>query len=263
MTQETVTVETALPTPSEAAEEATPEGAAPEPTPEPPAPATATAWAAVTDPYDLIELDDVKPVLERRDNRIRDTIRSELDTEYAEKTRKWESTQAYQTISGHMGRIIQAIEDGNAPGADKVVERLDALMAPHATEQVREYQSQGASGAASAFAALLSDQLKGMDNRTLDDFDDLKRSGASWPKILDSFAKAHTGKLEAKYKAQLDEKDKQIEELKAGGRDGVGPNGAAMAASTGGGVGRPTPQQYNEATRQQREEWKKAGIEPQ
>jgi hypothetical protein len=243
------TVEVALPTPTEAAEVATPaEGAVPEATSEPVETPTATAKFGVSDdPYEVIEHEDFKPLLERRDNRIRDTIRSELDNEFQEKTRKWESTQSYSTMASLSGRLIQTIEDGNIQGAERVIDRLNEIMAPHATEQIREYQSQGLAEAANQFASLLSTQLKGMDNRTQDDFDDLKRSGASWDKILQGFVKAHTEKLETRYKNQLKEKDVQIEQLKLGVRTD-GPNGAAMASGSG-----ASGKLYSQMTREERQ----------
>ena len=232
MVQETVTAEVEIPTPSEAVEEPTSQEAAPEATPDTPA---ATAKFGFTDdPYEVIDHEDLKPVLERKISRERDTIRAELDTEFAEKTRKWESTQSYQTISGHMGRVLQAIEDGNLEGAARTIERLEGLMAPHAEEQVKEYRTEGASGAANHMWGLLKDSLKGADTRTQDEFDDLGRSGASWPKIFDAYVEARTSKMVREHKSEMDSLKLQIEELKTGVR-GSGPNGAATAGSTAGG----------------------------
>ena len=258
---ETETTTQTLPTPTETAEAETTleEGAAPaEPAAEAETqPDAEIPWATITDAYDLLDHEAVKPHLERRDRRVEQDLRSQYEGQLQQATRDWESTQLHQTVAGYAGNILEKLEGGDYEGSSRLLDKLEKLVSPYSEDFQRNLKSQGAQGASASLYKALTDSL---DRRSRDEFEDLVSKGRnlSWSDALDEWSKLRFGATEKNLKAEIQKRDDTIARLKAEGRTDKGPS---LTQSAPGG-GRPSAQEYAAATSQQRQEWRDKGIEP-
>ena len=83
-----------------------------------------------TDPYDELEHERFRPVLERRDQRNAATLRQDYQRQYEEATLNWKSTEAHKQLAGIYGNILQKLEDGDAETVGKLVGRPEEAVQP-------------------------------------------------------------------------------------------------------------------------------------
>ena len=264
MTQETITAEVTpdtLPPPTVTDEAVTTSTedvtASPSETVTEPVEKAQPAWASVTDAYELLDLEEVRAIRERDDRRRDEDQRAVFDKEYEQKHRDWESTNLNRTVQSAFGRVLEKLADGDIDGFDKAIDRVETLVQPYLEDTRNQAIREGAVAAAGDFKRLFR---AGLDRKASDELDDMMgKPSTTWQDLFDFREKAKIERATAPLKSKLAEAEAEIERLKVGDRTGKGP----PLGGTAGGGGRPTVQQYNEATREQREEWRKAGIEPQ
>jgi hypothetical protein len=168
--------ETTLPSPTEAVE-APPTEKAEEPqtteaVEEAPAEKTPLAWAEVEDPYDVIELDDFKPILERRSGLIEERLREDYEGRLQAATKNWESTNTHSTLSGIVGNLTEQLEASNLEGADKAIARLEKFREPYMEAHEKGLKGEGASAQVNQS---LRDMLGLLDVRSQEALYDLAR----------------------------------------------------------------------------------------
>ncbi|KKN35802.1 hypothetical protein LCGC14_0779910, partial [marine sediment metagenome] len=237
MTQETPTQEI-LPSPTEAVEaQATPTGAEePQPTP---AEGTETAaptekpplaWATVEDPYDVLDLDDFKPILERRSGLIEEQLRGDFEGRLEAATKNWESTNLHQTLGGIAGNLTEQLEASNLEGAEKTIARLEKLREPYMEAHENGLQAKGATAMAGQSLRSMLNLLDVRSQETL--YDLAKRTTGSWEPVFKKFLELG-GKKD--YERGLTEnRDAAAEREKLEARQGKGAN---LAPGTSGGKG--------------------------
>ncbi len=149
--------ETEVPTPAEVAEAPKTEAAPVEvttpaeetkPEAEPTEAKPEEAKPEAPDPYDELEHERFKPVLERRDRRSADTIRQDFQRQYEEATLNWKSTEAHKQLAGIYGNILQKLEDGDADTVGKLVGRLEEAVEPYSESYKKGLKSEGSQEAA-------------------------------------------------------------------------------------------------------------------
>lgn len=202
-----------------------------------------SSWATLTDPYEVLDLPDFSPVLERRDKRVRDQFQAEADQTVQEKTKQWESNQLKRSLDGYVGSITDAITNADVEGASRIMDKLETLMQPYTEEHSRTQLNAGARVQADAVKTALVDSL---DRRAQDEYEEWieRHPGATWKTAIDEFLRMKVSAVETKYKAELQKRDDTIERMKTEGRSGQGPN-LTPSASGGGRL-------YSQMTREER-----------
>ena len=215
------------------------------------------AWASVTDAYELLDLEEVRAIRERDDKRRDEDQKAVFEREFESKHREWESTNLHRTVQSAFGRVLEKLADADAEGFEKAIDRVETLVQPYLEDTRQQSIREGALAAANDFKRLFR---TGLDRKSSDELDDmLGKSGITWQDLFDFREKAKIERATAPLKAKLDDALGELERLKMLLRERQGPPLGEGSASGG----RPTATEYNAATRQQREEWRKAGIEPQ
>lgn len=235
----------AVPTPTEAQEavqtseeEAAPppeQAGASEPTSE------TSAKAAPFDPYEALDREEMKPVLEQRDKRREREQRAELAAEYAEKTRNWEATQTANTLAGYFGNIFQKLSDSDTEGFDRSIQSMQQFAAPLMSDYKQAVQSEAARNAAGGLYQHMADALK---NRDRDQFEKyVEDPKVNWPDAFKEYVRLASGEELAKKDSEITKLNDTIGRLKAEGRTDKGP---ATPQSNSGGAGlysKLTPEQ--------------------
>ena len=237
MTQETPT-EVEVPTPAETAEapkteavetpaeETKPEAEPTETKPEAP------AWADKADPYDVLELEEFKPHLERRDQRVEERIRQDYQGQYQEAVGNWKATEAHKQLAGIYGNILQKLGEGDAETVGKLVDRLEQAVEPYSEAYVKARKAEGASGAAQELYGAVTGSL---DHRGQDELQDylLANRNANWGDILKKRDEIREGRSKKSSEENVTSLKAQIEDLKAKAR----PDGPDTTPKGGGGGG--------------------------
>ena len=238
MTQEaTETTQEVLPSPTEAVEaQATEKAAEPQPTPaEGQTPTEPTekpplAWATVEDPYDVLDLDDFKPILERRSGLIEEGLREDFQGRLEAATSNWESTNLHSTLSGITGNLTEQLEASNLEGAEKAIARLEKFREPYMEAHENGLQAKGATAMAGQSLRSMLGLLDVRSQETL--YDLAKRTTGSWEPVFKKFLELG-GKKD--YERGLTEnRDAAAEREKLEARKGQGAN---LAPGTSGGKG--------------------------
>ena len=237
MTQEaTETTPEVLPSPTEAVEaQATPTGAEePQPTPAegqtPTEPTEPIVPGFTGDPYDVLDLDDFKPILERRSGLIEEGLREDFQGRLEAATSNWESTNLHSTLSGITGNLTEQLEASNLEGAEKAIARLEKFREPYMEAHENGLQAKGATAMA---GQSLRSMLNLLDVRSQEVLYDLaKRTTGSWEPVFQKFLELG-GKKD--YERGLKEnRDAAAEREKLEARQGQGAN---LAPGTSGGKG--------------------------
>ena len=204
------------------------------------------------DPYDLLDLPELKPHLERRDGRVADTIRDDYQKRYEDATADWEATNLHNTLAGYYGSIAQKLDaaDFDPEAAAKLIDRLAKLAEPYMEPYRNRLHGQGVAGASTQFLKLLKGSLPA---KQADELDDLSRQGKSWPDLIEKYAafavagKQRTLENQVRERVELEERAKLRNE---------GPPPVKPAGGGGGGekpyadiVGTLTPAQIDERTK--------------
>jgi len=242
-------------TPTEAAQDTTTEAVTPEEVSaepeasqeEPP------AWASIRDPYDLLDHPEIQPVFEREVKRRTQETETRITQEADSRVKDWEATNAYRTLAGYYGNLIEKLEAGDMEGAGRVLERLEKTTEPFTQRVLVAQRDEGRIEQARDFFQTLRSRF---DRRTQDRFDEMVERKAGWDKLLDFLEEE--GKKGRTHREDAARQKAVAEQAKAQARSTEGPNLAQGASSSG----RPTPQQYAAASREQRLKWQADGIEP-
>ena len=269
MVQESESPTEALPSPTEVAEApatAAEETAAAVPSPEavtesePKPSEEVKPWASVTDPFDLLELEDLKPHLERRESRIESRIKEEFRGQFEEATKSWQATEAHKQLAGIYGNILQRLEDGDIDGSAKLIDRLETAVEPLTEKYKNALRSEGGTSAGNQ---LWKEMLATLDAKGQDKLEDFAANPKrSWGDVMKHYAEVSG---EARYNAGFAEGKKaeakaQAEKAKVETRATEGPN---TAPSQAGGGRRPTVAEYSPAPSEQRKKWRDEGVEVQ
>ncbi len=221
-TAETPTTEAApeqVTTPAEETKpEAEPTETKPEETSEPP------------DPYDELEHERFKPVLERRDRRVEERIRQDYQGQYQEAVGNWKATEAHKQLAGIYGNILQKLEEGDAETVGKLVGRLEQAVEPYSEDYKKGIRAEGSSGAAQELYGAV---LGSLDHRGQDELQDYltANQGAKWGDILKKRDDIREGKTKKTSSDEITSLKAQIETLKSK----VRPEGPDTTPKGGGG----------------------------
>jgi hypothetical protein len=211
------------------AEEPKPEAEPTETKPEPEKP----TWADKTDPYDVLELEEFKPHLERRDRRIEEGVRTTYQAQLEEATGNWKATEAHKQLAGIYGNILQKLEDGDADTVGKLVGRLEEAIEPYSESYKKGLKTEGSSEAAQELYGAVRGSL---DPRSQDELQDyvIANRGTGWGDILKKRDEIREGKVNKSSSDEITSLKATIEDLKARGRpDGpdTTPKGGADGRS--------------------------------
>jgi len=198
-------------------------------------------WSKVADLYELEEVPEVKSHLERRDRQIEESVQRRAEERIASATKDWESTSLYRSLAGHVGNILEKVEGGDIDGSSRLLDKLDALVAPYNEDYQNRLRSEGETRMAGSLYGGLKETLSRKERDEIEDFVAQKRP--SWPQLFDEYVTLRTRETERKLKAQIAERDDTIGRLKAEGRSEKGPN---LAQTGPGGAGINS---YEEASR--------------
>ena len=239
MTQETPT-EVEVPTPAETAEapkteavetpaeEPKPEAEPTETKPEEEAP----AWAATRDPYDVLELDEFKPHLERRDRRVEERLRQDYQGQYEQATGNWKATEAHKQLAGIYGNILQKLEEGDADTVGKLVGRLEQAVEPYSESYKKGLKAEGSQEAAKELYGAVMGSLDHRGQDELQDYVSTARN-ANWGDVLKKRDEIREGRSKKTTSDTITSLEAQLEDLKAKAR----PDGPDTAQKGGGGSG--------------------------
>jgi hypothetical protein len=226
MTQEaTDTTPEVLPSPTEAVEaQATPTGAEePQPTPaegpEAPAPPEPIVPGFTGDPYDVLELDDMKPILERRSGLIEERLREDFEGRLVAATKNWESTNTHKTLSGIVGNLTEQLEASNLEGAEKAIARLEKFREPYMEAHENGLQGKGATAMGNQ---ILRNMMGALEVRSQEVLFDFAKKSNNWEPVVKKFLELG-GKKD--YERGLTEnRDAAAEREKLESRQGKGAN---------------------------------------
>lgn len=235
MTQEaTETTQEKLPSPTEAVEaQTTPEGAEePQPTSAEgqeaaPAEKTPPAWAAVEDPYDVLDLDAFKPILERRSGLTEERLREDYEGRLQTATKNWESTNVHKTIGGIAGNLAEKLEAGDIDGAERILTKLEKFREPYMETHQSDLQAKGASTMANQF---LRDMMGELDIRSQEVLFDFVKKTNDWKPVMKKFLEL--GGQKDYQRGLTENRDAAAEREKVEARKGKGPN---LSPGTGAG----------------------------
>lgn len=234
--QETETAEKTqevLPTPTEAAEVApTPEGAeqpqqtlAEEQETVPPA---EKSWTQVEDAYDLLDLEEVKPHIERRIQRERESLTTQYKAEVEQRTKDWESTNLHNTIAGYAGGMADKLDLADLDGAEKTLAKLEKFREPYMEPYKKALRSEASMATGNEFLGLLTKRL---DARGQDEFASHVQTAKDWNALLDKYD-SFRGQKDYE-RGRKDGRADQAEQQKLQARKGEGGN--ITPGSAGGG----------------------------
>lgn len=246
---EATTTQTDLPSPAEAVEApATPAEGAPEPatapeTAEEPAPSTEETppqpfatikGQTLEDAYGVLDHEEMKPYLERRDRRVDDRIRQEYQGQFDEAKKGLEATHAHKTLAGIYGNILQKLQDSDIEGVTRLIDRLDTAIEPYKEDHAKGLRSEGAMSASRQILGEFQASLGRREQESFEDFCATRRN-ATWKDIIDHYVELRGVSTKKPLQEKVTSLETQLEEAKRRIREG---GGAPDLAPKGGGVGK-------------------------
>ena len=246
-TSEATATQTDLPSPAEAAEApATPAEGAPEPvtapeTAEEPAPSVEEPekpYATIKgqpleDAYGVLDHEEMKPHLERRDRRVDETIRQEYQGQFDEAKKGLEATHAHKTLAGIYGNILQKLQDSDIEGATRLIDRLDTAIEPYKETHAEGLKSEGKMTASRELLGAFHGSLGRREQEQFEDFCTTRRN-ASWKDIIDHYVELRGVSTKKPLQEKVTSLETQLEEAKRRIREG---GGAPDLTPKGGGGG--------------------------
>ena len=233
MTDTETPTEVEVPTPAEVVEAPKTEAVetpAEEPKPEA-EPTEAKPEPEPPDPYDELEHERFKPVLERRDRRNDERVRADYQRQYEEATGNWKATEAHKQLAGIYGNILQKLDEGDADTVGKLVGRLEEAVEPYSEAYKKGIKAEGSQEAAQQLYGAV---LGSLDRRGQDDLQDYLTAnrGADWGAILQKRDEIREGRATASSSDEVTALKAQIEDLKAKVRP-EGPDTATKRGADG------------------------------
>ncbi len=209
-----------VPTPAEVVEAPKTEAVetpAEEPKPEAEPTETKPEVPETPDPYDELEHERFKPVLERRDRRVDERVRADYQRQYEQATGNWKATEAHKQLAGIYGNILQKLEDGDADTVGKLVGRLEEAIEPYKESYRKTIKSEGSKEAATELYGAV---LGSLDHRGQDELQDYITTArnAGWGDILKKRDEIREGKTKKSNTDKITSLESQIEGLKAKAR---------------------------------------------
>ena len=240
-TSEATATQTDLPSPAEAAEApATPaeETVAPEPVtapetveepapsteePEKPAPFATIKGQALEDAYGILDHEEMKPHLERRDRRVDEGIRREYQGQFDEAKKGLEATHAHKTLAGIYGNILQKLQDSDIEGTSRLIDRLDTAIEPYKEDHAKGLRNEGAMGAS---RQILGEFQAGLGRREQEQFEDFctTRRNATWGDIIDHYVELRGVSTKKPLQEKVTSLEAQLEDLKRRMGETKGPD---------------------------------------
>ena len=219
MTDTETPTEVEVPTPAEVVEEpkteAPPEVETPAEETKPEAEPTETKpEEAPPDPYDELEHERFKPVLERRDRRSEEKVRADYQRQFEEATGNWKATEAHKQLAGIYGNILQKLDEGDADTVGKLVGRLEEAVEPYSEAYKKGIKAEGSQEAAQQLYGAV---LGSLDHRGQDELQDYLtvNRGADWGDILKKRDEIREGKSTKSSSEKVTALEATIEDLKA------------------------------------------------
>jgi hypothetical protein len=238
-----------VPTPTEVAEapkteavETPAEETKPEAEPTETQPPETTPEVPEIDPYDELEHERFKPVLERRDRRHDERVRGEYQRQYEEATGNWKATEAHKQLAGYYGQILQKVEEGDAEFVGKLLGRMEQAVEPFAESYKKGLKAEGSQEAA---RELYGAVMGSLDHRGQDELQDYLATArtANWGDVLKKRDEIREGRSKQTTSDKITSLEAQIEDLKAK----VRPDGPDTIPKGGGGG-----KKYSELTPEER-----------
>lgn len=259
-TSEATATQTDLPSPAEVAEApVTPaeETVAAEPTPPPepveepapsaeetPPPFATIKGQALEDAYGVLDHDEMKPHLERRDRRVDDRIRQEYQGQFEEAKKGLESTHAHKTLAGIYGNILQKLQDSDIEGTARLIDRLETAIEPYKEGHDKGLRSEGAMSASRQILGQFQASLGRREQEEFEDFYATSRN-ATWKDIIDRYVELRGVATKKPLQDENTSLKAENETLKERIRSGRGPD--LTPAGGGGGT-----KKYSEMTPEER-----------
>ena len=142
--------------------------------------------------WEEIEADEaMKPVLARRDARVRTELETALSAELEGHKKSWETSQVRQQVAGYYGNIIQKLEAGDVDGADKLLDRLEQVTAPYEESYKESLRREGqVTGHQNEAGRMLINMRETLPTRKAqDEFQDLvEKPSTTWPAVFKAYA---------------------------------------------------------------------------
>ena len=204
------------------AEETKPEAEPTEAKPEEPEP---------PDPYDELEHERFKPVLERRDRRVEEGFKADYQRQYEEATGNWKATEAHKQLAGIYGNILQKLDEGDADTVGKLVGRLEEAVEPYSEDYKKGIKAEGSQKTAQQFYGVIIGSLDHRGQDELQDYLTVNR-GAGWGDILAKRDEIREGKTKQSNSDVITSLKAQMEDLKARARP-EGPDTTTKGAIGG------------------------------
>jgi hypothetical protein len=202
----------------------------------------APPWAATRDPYDVLELEELKPHLERRDRRNEERVRADYQKQYEEATGSWKATEAHAQLASIYGNILQKLEDGDSDTVGKLVGRLEQAVEPYSESYKKGLQAEGSQETAKELYGAVMGSLDPRGQDELQDYLSTARN-ANWGDVLKKRDEIREGRSKKTTSDTITSLESQLEALKAK----VRPDGPDTVPKGGGGG-----KKYSELTSEER-----------
>ena len=214
------------PTPTEAAQDTTTEAvtpesvsAEPEVSPQEPPSISSFLDREDFDPYPVLDHPKFEPVFKREVERQAADRVAQIRQEADAQVKDWEATNAYRTLAGYYGNLIEKLEAGDMEGAGRVLERLEKTTEPFTQRVLVAQRDEGRIEQARDFFQTLRGRF---DRRTQDRFDEMVDRKASWENLLDFLEEE--GKKGRTHREEAERHKAVAEKAKAQARGEEGPN---------------------------------------
>ena len=244
-TSEATATQTDLPSPAEAVEApATPEGA-PEPTTAPetveePAPSAeekpfaTIKGQALEDVYGVLDHEEMKPHLERRDRRVEERISQNYQGQFEEAKKGLEATHAHKTLAGIYGNILQKLQDSDIEGTTRLIDRLDTAIEPYKEDHAKGLRNEGAMGASRELLGVLHGTLGRREQEEFEDFHArAKERNATWKDYIDRYVELRGVTTKKPLQEKVTSLEAQLEDLKRRMGEDKGPDLAPKGGAGG------------------------------
>ncbi|KKK64054.1 hypothetical protein LCGC14_2988100, partial [marine sediment metagenome] len=155
-----------------------------------------------------------KPVLESRDRRVEERVRTDYQGQFEQATGNWKATEAHKQLAGIYGNILQRLQEGDVDNTEKLIGRLEEAVEPYSESYKKGLQAEGSQKAATELYGAV---LGSLDHRGQDELQDYLATtrNAGWGDILKKRDEIREGKVKQSSSDKITSLEAQIEDLKA------------------------------------------------
>lgn len=203
---------------------------------------TPPSWATIDgktygDAYDALEHEGFRPVLERRDKDIREDGLREGRSQAEQTFNKEQAAEVVQGVAGHLGTVVERLEEGNVEGSSRVVDKIRDLIQPYGKTFISDLAGQAHKQGGQDTGSLMLDSMKdGLPLRAQHELEDFAKSGhKDWRPILKKWLDLQRPSLEAeieKMRTSRESKEERAARL-AQTKPPVKPEGSGGGGSSG------------------------------